>query len=215
MSDGTAEFSARTLSYDIAVPAERLDLDFCFSSGQVFRWQKLDDGRWLGADGPWWFVIAQDEDTLHVESNATEATICHLCRLDLDAEFVERMIVRKAPELQPYMGALKGLRVLRYSNPVEAFFTFLCTPNNNIKRIAQMVNRLAQRGQPIVEFEGRALYEFPDEEVIAAIPEEELRSEGFGYRGRTIPHLANQLVERGGFLYLRQLALAPYKDAHK
>jgi N-glycosylase/DNA lyase len=105
--------------------------------------------------------------------------------------------------------------VLRYDSPVEAFFTFLCTPNNNIKRITQMVRKLAARGTVLAEVEGHTLHRFPEAEVIAAIPEMELRAEGFGYRAKTIPHLADQLVSRGGHEYLVGLSAGPYKEAHK
>src|SRR3954453_19651259 len=117
-------------TFDVKVPKDRLDLEFSFSSGQAFRWQKLENERWLGVDGGNWYLIKQVGDMFTVESNTDEASFMHFFRLDWDAEAIERKIVRKAPELQPYMGTLKGLRVLRPSDPVETFFTFLCTPNN-------------------------------------------------------------------------------------
>lgn len=40
-----------------------------------------------------------------------------------------------------------GLRVLR-QDPVECLFCFICSSNNNIARIALMVNRLSQRYGP-------------------------------------------------------------------
>jgi N-glycosylase/DNA lyase len=169
----------------------------------------------VGPDGDNWFKVSQTDELLKIESNADLDSFIQLFRLDWNAEEVEREILAKAPELQPYMAALKGLRVTRQSDPVETFFTFLCTPNNNIKRITQMVGKLASRGSVLAEIEGHVLHRFPEPEIIAAIPEEDLRREAFGYRAKTIPHLAHQLIERGGRPWLEGLKTVPYKEAHK
>jgi len=201
--------------FEIGAPEDRLDLEFCFLSGQVFRWQRLPDDSWLGIEGDYWYRITQSASTLEVESNATADDLIRFLRLDWNAVDMEKRIVTKAPELEPYMDALKGLRVLRQSDPVETFFTFLCTPNNNIKRITQMVHKLAARGPLLKTVDGVDLHRFPEAEVIAAIPEQELRTESFGYRAKTIPHLAQQLIERGDRKYLTDLKNGPYKDAHR
>jgi len=201
--------------FRIHAPRDRSDLEFCFSSGQVFRWQRLPDESWIGIDGDRWYRLSQLDNNIDVESNATTNDLVRFLRLDWDADGIERQILEKAPELQPYMGALKGLRVLRQSDPIETFFTFLCTPNNNIKRITQMVHKLAARGPLVTTIEGIELHRFPEAEVIAAIPEQDLRTESFGYRANTIPHLAQQLIERGDRKYLTDLKNGPYKEAHK
>ena len=125
------------IAFSIEV-SDRLDLEFCVSSGQVFRWQQLEDDSWLGIDGNTWFRVRQSEVSLSIESNEGPETFRRLFRLDWDAVDVERDVLVRAPELQPYMSSLKGLRLMRPSDPVETFFSFLCTPNNNIKRITQM-----------------------------------------------------------------------------
>ncbi|MEA2552429.1 MAG: N-glycosylase/DNA lyase [Fimbriimonadaceae bacterium] len=224
--------------FSVSIPTGRFDLELCASSGQVFRWQRLDDGTWLGVDGDHWYrvllpptdtpvrtrdslkYVAKEkgpggEEIFEVESNASREDFESLFRLDLDAEEVEAEIVRRAPELEPYMGTLAGLRLMEPSDPVEIFFAFLCTPNNNIRRITQMVRKLAAYGLVMDTVQGNELHRFPEAEVIAAIPEQELRSAGFGYRGRTIPSLANQLIERGGRAWLESLKSAPYEDAHR
>ena len=201
-------------SYSIIIPEDELDLQFCLSSGQVFRWQQIAEDRWLGVDGEHWFLIERSDELLSIDTNGDIDDFRRLFRLDCDVGEVEREILEKAPEFGPYLNALKGHRLMRPSDAMETFFCFLCTPNNNIKRITQMVQKLARRGSIMAEMEGHTLHRFPDAEIIAAIPEDELRAEGFGYRGRTIPELANQLISRGGRKYLKHLAEGAYKEAH-
>lgn len=225
----------------VSVPNGRLDLARCVSSGQVFRWQRLDDDSWLGADGESWFVVTEgppppageigDPDRsgeprggsreghacraqqFCVRSNGTAQDFGRLFRLDWDADEIEREIAIRAPELQPYLGSLHGLRLLRHSDPVETFFTFLCTPNNNIARISSMVRKLAAFGPVMAKVEGVDVHRFPSEDRVATIEEAELRSLGFGYRAATIPAAARQLSLLGGREWLESLKSEPYETA--
>jgi len=94
---------------------------------------------------------------------------------------------------------------MRPSCPVETLFSFLCTSNNHISRITRMVATLANYGP------GDA---FPTLDRIASISEDELRTQGFGYRGKTIPIAAQQILERGGLAWLESLRTRPYAEAH-
>jgi N-glycosylase/DNA lyase len=193
-------------------PGGRLDLGRCIASGQVFRWETVEDG-WFGLDGGHWYRVWELEPAtaFRVRSNVGRAEFERLFRLDWDADAVEREIVRRGPELAPYLSGLRGLRVMRPSDPVEVLFSFLCTSNNHIARITKMVRALAAGGAPIGMMEGAARHRFPEVETIAWLREEDLREAGFGYRARTIPLAARRIVERGGRAWLRRLQGQPYE----
>lgn len=67
-------------------------------------------------------------------------------------------------------------------DPVECVFQFLCSSNNNIKRIEKMVSVLESHGKHLGSVGGFEFYEFPSIERLASITETELREAGFGYR---------------------------------
>ncbi len=152
-----------------------------------------------------------DEVVYGVETNGTREDFVSLFRLDWDADLVRDEVLRRGPEIEPYLGTLEGLRLMRPSDPVETFFSFLCSPNNNLPRIVTMVGALARYG-PLLP--GTELHRFPDAEVVATIPEAELRERKFGYRAATIPRAAQELVRRGGRDYLEHLKSVPYEEAH-
>jgi len=58
-----------------------------------------------------------------------------------------------------------GIRQLNLE-PVETLFSFICSSNNNISRISQMVNFLATKGNFIAEIEGERFFEFPTVEQL-------------------------------------------------
>ncbi|MGV3616930.1 MAG: hypothetical protein ACO1SV_16510 [Fimbriimonas sp.] len=154
------------------------------------------------------------EDRFEVETNGQPEDFVRLFRLDWDADMVEAEILRRGPELAPYLGAMRGLRLLRPQRATEMLFTFLCTPNNNIPRIATLVRHLATFGPVIDTVQERPVHRFPDVATVAAIPPEALRSRSFGYRANTIPTAARYILERGGDAYVDGLRQVPYEEAH-
>lgn len=168
---------------------------------------------WMGVDGPHWFRVSVDNERYHVKSNATREDFSRLFRLSSKLSEIESQIIRNGPELSPFIAQLPGLRLLRPWSATEMVFCFLCTPNNHLSRITQMVRSLSAMGNPIEEVEGLVIHEFPSVETIAAIEEHELRSRGFGYRATTIPNVAKQVIERGGSPWLESLRTAPFADA--
>jgi N-glycosylase/DNA lyase len=154
------------------------------------------------------------DDTLIVSSDGNVESFRSLFRLDWDAEGIERQVGDIDATLIPYMQELRGLRLMRPSSAEETFFCFLCTPNNNVARITQMVRQLATFGPVIVEVEGVTVHHFPTAEMIASIPEAELRERKFGYRAATITSAARQLLDKGPG-WLEGLRYRPYIEAHE
>ncbi len=214
-------------SFSLTIANSELDFVRCVNSGQVFRWERLEDESWLGVDGPHWYrvrLIQESDSTRYeVESNALQADFETFFQLDRKLLEILDSILENGPELKPYLTLLCGLRVLRCSDPQEVLFSFLCSANNNLHRIVPMVRGLAMYGDRISEIgdqspdalapHAQGLTRFPSPNRIAAIPESELRAKGFGYRAATIPHVATQLLERGEG-WLESLKHASYEEAH-
>lgn len=179
----------------------------------MFRWKEQRLDEWIGVDGDRWYRVNVAPGELKVSSNGTEADFRSLFRLEIDLPTLERKILASGPELAPYVVQLPGLRLLRPSSARELVFCFLCTPNNNLGRILQMVSALAKYGEPMAEVDQVELHRFPTIERIAAISESELRSKGFGYRAATIPSIAHRILEAGGEPWLVSLRETPYEQA--
>lgn len=189
-----------------------MDLDRCLFSGQVFRWQRLSDEEYRGVDGANWYRLRRSGNELQVETNGSHSDFYALFNLTVDARDIEQRILSAAPEMEACMKGLRGLRMMRPSDPVEVFFTFLCTANNNLKRIVPMVAKLANYGDAmdLADF-----HRFPGTRAIAEIPETDLRRLGFGYRAATIPRVAIEVIKGGGDTWIANLATVGYLQAHK
>ena len=89
-----------------------------------------------------------------------------------------------------------GVRILR-QDPVENLFSFICSSNNNIKRIGSMIEKMSQTyGEFLMELDGYKYHDFPlvsklaDERV-----ESQLREMGFGYRAKYINQSAKKILD--------------------
>ncbi|TFJ82917.1 hypothetical protein NSK_005773 [Nannochloropsis salina CCMP1776] len=106
---------------------------------------------------------------------------------------------------------LPGVRVLR-QDPVECLFSFICSSNNNIPRIALMLDRLRKTyGEPL----GKGYHAFPPLSSLASASEEELRGLGLGYRARFIKLTASQLLDLGGREWLMSLREKSREEAQQ
>lgn len=109
------------------------------------------------------------------------------------------------PRMKDICGALPGMRVLR-QDPFECLLSFICSSNNNIPRIKQMLEKLRTHyGSKILLHakeaemadEGSPHFAFPTLEQMSAATEKELRDLGFGYRAKFIVRTVAKLEEEG------------------
>lgn len=206
-----------------------LRLELTLFCGQAFRWVDTGTVDWggqkyreyAGSVNDTAYVLRQPE----AEQNTDASTRIYYRALSscvssisadeqlrdyFNADFDMRPLVAafcerdsRFREVFPY---LRGVRTLR-QHPTECVFAFICSSNNNVKRITGMVCGLARSyGNYITTFKGNELYSFPSVEKLASSAvEEELRNAGFGYRAKFIVKAAAQLNELGGEKYLLSL----------
>jgi N-glycosylase/DNA lyase len=108
----------------------------------------------------------------------------------------------------------QGIRMLA-QDPIENLFSFICSSNNNIQRISQMVEKLCLNyGDKIVDYEGKAYFDFPRvERLVGDDVEKKLREESFGYRAGFIAKTAEKIVLNGGVKWVESLKKLEYDEA--
>lgn len=195
----------------ISLPIEELDFELCVTSGQVFRFERFErEGRhvWFGADGQNVIEAERTPEGWAVCSRPDGSAVERFLRLDVCLGEVCRRVLEIEPSLAPLVARFPGLRTLRQARADETLFSFLCTVNNNLKRIHRMVRALGSFGDEIE----LGVCEFPAPRRIVEVGEARLRELGFGYRAKTIVEVARELERRPGG-WLQRLAEGTYEDA--
>ncbi|KAM3088378.1 8-oxoguanine glycosylase ogg1 [Clarireedia jacksonii] len=90
-----------------------------------------------------------------------------------------------------------GVRILK-QDAWEALVGFICSSNNNIIRISQMVNNLCLHYGPLIGHVGdQPFHDFPPAEALTgAGVEAHLRALGFGYRAKYIAQTASVVADK-------------------
>ncbi|KAI0140899.1 8-oxoguanine DNA-glycosylase [Hypoxylon sp. NC0597] len=198
--------------------------DLCIETtlrcGQSFRWRKIDDewncvlyGRLLS--------LKQDKTHLHYKvvsstiippaltapasvkdeinsdtDDDTEALVRHYFSLKHDLTALYDQWSRSDPNFRKKAPKFTGIRILS-QDPWEALIGFICSSNNNISRISQMVHKLCKHYGPLVGHIGdEAFHDFPTPQALSGKKvEAHLRELGFGYRAKYIAETARIVSE--------------------
>ena len=160
-------------------------------------------------------LLVPEADVNDLKSENGEAILRDYFQLKIDLEDLYGKWSRNDQVFNKLSQNFGGLRMLR-QDPVENLFSFICSQNNHITRIASMVEKLcANYGQLINNVGGKFYYEFP---TVSALSNDDvdgnLRKLGFGYRAKFINQCAKQVLKNGGNTWLYALRETPYKEAH-
>lgn len=189
----------------LAIPELELSLERVLRCGQTFRWKCINN-VWTFALDDRIVLLKQSRSHLqfahvlrhaHIRAETTAEFIHDYFNLPVDLsslyEYWESQHVlhhRKPTKLLPFK-AFQGIRILR-QDPWETTVSFICSSNNNVKRILKMCENLCINfGKHVGEYEGIAHYSFPaPRDLMEPHVESKLRELGFGYRARYIHQTA-------------------------
>ncbi|GAC96941.1 DNA repair protein [Pseudozyma hubeiensis SY62] len=163
---------------------------------------------------------SDDSESTNMEaSGETVRWLTDYLSLDVPLESLYAEWSEKDPVFARFATRFSGLRMLR-QDPWECLCAFVCSSNNNIARIGQMVQNLCTHFSPVMlehsypapppavkveegdaeQGEVRiAFHPFPPPEALAKPGvEEKLRELGFGYRAKYLARTAQMLCEQHG-----------------
>ncbi|KAG9248851.1 DNA glycosylase [Calycina marina] len=213
----------------LPISLAELCIDTTLRCGQSFRWKKLKTDEWTCALHGRIISLKQDSIHLHYRSilpasrslgMPLSANISPLGEDEDDAESLLRHYLNLGPNLvalyehwssvdsnfKKRAPKFTGVRILK-QDAWETLIGFICSSNNNIVRISQMVNNLCLHyGSLIGHIDGEPFHDFPTAEALA-VPglESHLRELGFGYRAAYIAKTARIVAKERPVAWLQSL----------
>lgn len=190
---------------------DRIDIERSCACGQSFRWKKDGDGFVAPALGRVVRVCQNDCDiSIYPCKKGEEKDWLAYFDLDRDYAAIEKRL-SVDEQLSMCIGSASGIRVFA-QEPFETLITFIISANNNIGRIAGIVERLCALCGEKAEFDGKEYYLFPKPESIAALEKSELVRIGSGYRA---PYIKKSAAIIAGGYQLEKLRDMPLDIARK
>lgn len=188
-----------------------LDLRETLACGQCFRWKELPDGSFEGVVRGRSARVRTKGDSLILDGaeEADRAMWREYFDLDLDYGAVKRELSALHPSLAEAAQYAPGIRILN-QEPFEALISFIISQNNNIKRIAGIVERLCEHFGESLEGT-RSRYAFPTAERLAELSPDDLAPIRAGFRHRYIIDAAQKVAD--GAVDPERLRTLPYDEA--
>ncbi|KAF2970142.1 hypothetical protein GQX73_g3489 [Xylaria multiplex] len=194
-----------------------LCIDTTLRCGQSFRWQKIND-EWNCVLHGRLLSLKQDESFLHYkvtwpkssstprkptilpkevgdidiqQGDDTEGLIRHYFSLKYNLAALYDQWSESDPNFRKKAPKFTGIRILN-QDAWETLVSFICSSNNNISRISQMVHKLCTHYGPLIGHIGdEAFHDFPSPQALTGKKvEAHLRELGFGYRAKYIAQTA-------------------------
>lgn len=222
-------------------PAE-LSLARVLRCGQTFRWKNVNS-VWSFSTADRIILLKQDHTHLHYasvkaehngsgkdqtkqspqqEADATLAFIKDYFNLHVSLTHLYQgwaKVETAARGKSTSFAQFPGIRILR-QDPWETVVLFICSSNNNVKRISKMCDALCtEYGRYVGNHDDVDYYSFPQPADLAG-PEVEtrLRELGFGYRAKYIAATAQMFVSNDkphiSLEKLDALRHEPFEEAH-
>ena len=196
-------------------PAPDFDLTMTLDSGQVFHWEKVDNG-FVGVIGDRAFCVEQRGEMLralleggapatpgtrHANRAGSQELAPPVMQLVTDYFALDHPLAEICASFpdDPVMNAARdfcrGLRIIRQPK-WECLATFICSSMKQVAHIRQISAALRKRFGDPRKIDNHVIHTFPPAERIARASETELRECALGYRAKNLRATA-QLVSSG------------------
>ncbi len=175
--------------------------DHIFDCGQCFRWEKQEDGSYIGpAMGKIVRVSLVGEDVVIDNCNEEDYREIWEDYLDMERDYgaIKSVLGRSDEVIVKAAEYGYGIRILK-QDFWETVVSFIISQNNNIPRIKGCIESISRSfGKSLGEYNGREYFDIPSPEVMASLTVEDLASAKLGYRAQYLITTAKQMLEQGG-----------------
>ena len=163
------------------------NLEIISDGGQAFRWNRQENGKYMGVIKNYIVEATQKNDQLLINSNANQDGIEYIEEyfdLKRDYKDIEKRLMQ-FEELIPVVNYCSGYRIL-YQEPWETTVSFIISANNNIKNIKKTIESMCKSyGKPVI-YKDKTYYSFPEPDILAGLTEKELKQTKCGYRANIL-----------------------------
>jgi len=200
----------RALTYNnLPISKDVLNLGITLFNGQAFTWRHTDHKLYYGVCRNTYFEFRYDEENNiefrhfgELTEEHTEEALQDYFQLNFDYEEFKRI---EDDHFQKGFKNNPGLRIMR-QDPWECYVGFLCSQNNNIKRIQMNVLDICRYlGSKLISNDNGDFFTFPSPKTVASKDEQFFKEIGLGYRAKYLVHSAAEIESKGGEKFLNDL----------
>ena len=160
------------------------ELKDIFECGQCFRWNKEQDGSYIGVVNNNVIKVTKNENEVTFKSvgeDNLKELVTYYFDLERDYDAIKEKLSKIDENMKKSIEYGKGIRILN-QDLWETIISFIISANNNIPRIKGIIDRMSKTYGKEIIFEGKNYYTFPTVDELSKASVEDLRKLGLGFR---------------------------------
>lgn len=174
------------------------DMKHIFECGQCFRWNKQEDGSYIGVIKDRVIQVKKEKDKFIFCSNNSknlEQVIKKYFDLDRDYEKIKYTLSNIDDNLKKSVEYGSGIRILN-QDIWECIISFIISANNNIPRIKKIIENISKEYGKKIKFENNEYYLFPSPKELSKATIDDLRKLGLGFRDKRVYNTTKMILEK-------------------
>ena len=174
------------------------ELKDIFECGQCFRWNKEQDGSYIGVVGNNVIKVSKKENEITFKSigeTDLKKLVTYYFDLERDYEQIKKKLSKIDDNMKKSIEYGKGIRILN-QDLWETIISFIISANNNIPRIKGIIERISKTYGKEIIFEGKSYYTFPTVEELSKASIQDLRKLGLGFRDVRVYETTKMIKEK-------------------
>lgn len=180
--------------------AKSFNIKQTFECGQCFRWEKQDNGNFIGVTyGRVIELEEQGNDVIIYNTNKEEFNNLWIRYFDLGTNYDD--IKQKFKNDELLSKAVEygyGIRILN-QEPFELVISFIISARNSIPVISKTIKKISERWGSPLEYKGKVYHAFPTVEQFKEATLEEIKETGASFRSRYIYDTVEKIHECNKF----------------
>lgn len=175
------------------------ELNHIFDCGQCFRWNRLENGNYIGiAFGKVIEVEKKENDVIIYNINEEEFNNVWKEYFDLDRDYGKiKNVLSEDKLLKKSVDFGYGIRILK-QEPFEILLSFIISANNRIPMIKRAIENISKKAGEKLKYKNETFYAFPSIERLNKFTEQDFEECGVGFRAKYLKDTVGK-VYRGEF----------------
>ena len=177
---------------------ESFKLEDIFDCGQFFRWNKQEDGSYIGVIKDAVIKVEQKNNKI-IFSGESDRDFKSIINYYFDLETNYSDYKNKLSKVDEFLSESikfgEGIRILK-QDLWECIISFIISANNNIPRIKKIIERLSEKYGEKIVFDDKEYYKFPTPEALGKASVQDLRDLGVGFRDKRIYNTTKMVLEK-------------------
>ena len=173
-------------------------LEYIFECGKCFRWDKQEDGSYIGVIKNGVLKVSKQGKSVAFEG-VLEGDINSIVYDYFDLETNYNDFKDRLSKIDDNMKRSiefgNGIRILN-QDLWEMVISFIISANNNIPRIKGIINRISEKVGQKVTWNGKDYFLFPSPEELSKLSVADLRALGTGFRDKRIYNTTQMIINK-------------------